>query len=57
VAARPQIGEMPPDGKIVFTLDLPFSALLDTLLMPFGLMADPERPKGGWGPGCRWAGK
>jgi len=50
-----QIGELPPDGKIFFTLDLPFTAVFDTLLMPFGLAADRDRPRGGWPPGCRWA--
>jgi uncharacterized protein YceK len=50
-----QISEIPLDGKVFFTLDLPISAVFDTLLMPFGLMAERERPKGGWAPGCRWA--
>jgi uncharacterized protein YceK len=50
-----QIAEIPPDGKIFFTLDLPLSAVFDTVLMPVGLLAHRERPRGGWPPGCRWA--
>ena len=50
-----QIGDVPLDGKIFFTLDLPLSAVVDTLLVPVGLLVDRERPVGGWPPGCRWA--
>jgi len=50
-----QIGEMPPDGKIFFTFDLPLSAVLDTLLLPITPFVDRRRPEAGWAPGCRWA--
>ena len=50
-----QIDAMPWDGKIFFVLDLPFSAVSDTLLLPVSWSADRKRPTGGWVPGCRWA--
>lgn len=51
------IGSMPWDGKIFFGLDLPFSAILDTLLLPFSAFVDRDRPAGGWVPGCEWVKK
>ena len=51
-----QMEFMPWDGKIFFIADLPFSALFDTLLLPFTAFADPKRPEEGWVPGCKWAG-
>ncbi len=50
-----QIDSMPWDGKIFFAVDLPFSAMLDTLLLPFTSFTDPERPPEGWVPGCAWS--
>ena len=52
-----QIASMPWDGKVFFVIDLPFSAIFDTLVLPFTAFADPENPPGGWLPGCEWAGK
>ncbi|MFQ5417668.1 MAG: YceK/YidQ family lipoprotein [Myxococcota bacterium] len=54
---RDQVGEIPFDGKIFFTLDLPLSAVTDTLLLPFMFAVDHERPPLGWPIGCRWAKK
>ena len=51
-----QVGGLPPDGKIFFVLDLPFSAILDTLLLPATFFVEPRRPAGGWSPGCSWVG-
>ena len=50
-----QIAETPFDGKIFFTLDLPLSALTDTLLLPATAFIEPKRPEYGWPVGCRWA--
>ncbi len=50
-----QISGIPWDGKIFFAFDLPFSAMFDTLLLPFTAFADPVRPPEGWVPGCEWA--
>lgn len=50
-----QIDELPVDGKVFFTLDLPLSAIFDTLLLPVTAFAEPQRPKLGWTAGCRWA--
>lgn len=50
-----QIGEMPWDGKIFFGLDLPFTAVFDTLLLPVSWVPDREQPHEGWVPGCKWA--
>lgn len=52
-----QIAELPPGGKLFFTLDLPFSAVVDTLLLPVTAFMEPERPHLGWIQGCRWAGR
>lgn len=52
-----QIAAMPWDGKIFFAADLPLSALLDTLLLPFTAFSDPKRPPEGWVPGCAWKEK
>jgi uncharacterized protein YceK len=49
-----QLGSLPADGKIFFSLDLPFSAIADTLLLPITALAEPERPEHGWLEGCRW---
>lgn len=49
-----QITTMPWDGRIFFAFDLPFSAILDTLVLPGTAFADPVRPPAGWVPGCAW---
>ena len=51
-----QIGELPFDGRIFFTLDLPLTTVVDTLALPFTAFAKPRRPAGGYPIGCRWAG-
>jgi uncharacterized protein YceK len=50
-----QVGTVPFDGKIFFTLDLPLSAVFDTLLTPATAFVDRKTPPGGWVVGCRWA--
>jgi len=50
-----QIGDLPADGKLFFTLDLPLSAVLDTLLLPATAFVEPKKPPLGWPAGCRWA--
>ena len=51
-----QLGDLPVDGKLFFTLDVPFSAILDTLLLPGTAFVDPQKPPLGWPTGCHWAG-
>jgi uncharacterized protein YceK len=51
-----QRDSLPWDGKVFFTLDLPLTAVLDTLLLPASAFVDPVEPESGWVPGCRWAG-
>lgn len=50
-----QIGALPADGKLFFTLDLPLSAVLDTLLLPATAFMERKRPPLGWPEGCQWA--
>ena len=50
-----QIGALPADGKLFFTLDLPLSAVLDTLLLPAMAFMERKRPPLGWPEGCQWA--
>ena len=50
-----QLGSLPPDGKIFFTLDLPLTTVADTLLLPVSAFAKPTRPKHGFLRGCTWA--
>jgi len=50
-----QRSSLPWDGKVFFTLDLPLTVVFDTLLLPASVWVDPEKPKSGWVPGCRWA--
>lgn len=50
-----QLPELPADGKAFFTLDLPMTAIVDTLALPFTAFADPRVPPGGFPRGCRWA--
>jgi uncharacterized protein YceK len=49
-----QRDSLPWDGKVFFTLDLPLTAVVDTLLLPASAFVDPARPQSGWVPGCRW---
>jgi uncharacterized protein YceK len=49
-----QRDSLPWDGKVFYTLDLPLTAVGDTLLLPFSAWVDPVKPRGGWVPGCRW---
>ena len=51
------MGELPFDGKIFFTLDLPLTAVADTALLPVSVFMKPKRPKYGFSPGCTWAEK
>lgn len=50
-----QLPDIPFDGKVFFTFDLPFSALADTLAVPLTAFADREIKRGGYPIGCRWA--
>ena len=50
-----QIGGVPFDGKLFFTVDLPLSAVVDTLLLPITSFIDRAPQLGGYPPGCRWA--
>jgi uncharacterized protein YceK len=50
-----QQGSLPWDGKIFFMLDLPLTVVMDTVLLPVSSLVDPQKPPGGWVPGCRWA--
>jgi uncharacterized protein YceK len=52
-----QVGDMPADGKLFFTLDVPFSAIFDTLLLPATAFVHPKKPRMGWPAGCHWAGE
>ena len=52
-----QIGDMPSDGKLFFTLDLPITAVVDTVLLPLTFFAEPEKPAAGWSLGCRWVSR
>ncbi len=49
------VSYLPVDGKIVFLLDLPFSAAVDTILLPAAVWMEPKRPPGGFARGCKWA--
>lgn len=46
---------LPWDGKVFFTLDLPLTAVADTLLLPAAALVDRKTPPSGWVRGCRWA--
>ena len=50
-----QLDWLPFDGKVFFSVDLPFSAVADTLSLPVTFFVSPERPKEGYVRGCRWA--
>lgn len=53
---RDQVSRLPFDGKVFFTIDLPLSAVVDTLALPFTAFAKRKEPRGGFAPGCQWAG-
>ena len=46
---------LPLDGKLFFTLDLPFTLIADTLALPVTAFVDRQEPAAGWVPSCRWA--
>jgi uncharacterized protein YceK len=50
-----QVGDLPVDGKLFFTLDVPLSAVVDTLLLPATAFMKPKKPPLGWPVGCQWA--
>jgi uncharacterized protein YceK len=50
-----QVGELPIDGQIFFTMDLVLTSLADTLSLPGTAFAEPEVPAEGFALGCRWA--
>ncbi len=52
-----QVGGLPVDGKIFFTLDLPLTIVADTTLLPVSVFMKPKRPRHGFAPGCAWATK
>ena len=52
-----QVGGLPVDGKLFFTLDLPLTAVADTILLPVSVFMEPKRPRYGFAPGCTWAEK
>ncbi len=49
-----QIGRLPVDGKIFFTLDLPLTAVADTIVLPVSVFMKTKRPRCGFAPGCTW---
>ena len=50
-----QLPELPGDGKAFFTLDLPFTVVADTLVLPITAFVEPGIPPSGFTIGCRWA--
>ena len=50
-----QVGELPFDGRVFFTVDLIPTSIADTLSLPGTAFAEPEAPAGGFALGCRWA--
>ena len=50
-----QLDWLPWDGKVFFTIDLPISAVVDTVALPATAFLDPEAPPEGFVRGCRWA--
>lgn len=49
-----QVGTLPFDGKLFFSFDLPFTAIVDTFALPVTAFSDPQRPVQGYPIGCRW---
>ncbi len=52
-----EVGGLPVDGKIFFTLDLLITAVADTTMLPASVFMKPKRPRYGFAPGFRWAEK
>ena len=52
-----QVGRLPVDGKLFFTLDLPLTAVADTIVLPVSVFMKPKRPRYGFAPGCTWAAR
>lgn len=52
-----QLPTLPIDGKIFFSIDLPLTAVVDTLALPVTAFIGPERPVLGYPVGCKWAGR
>ena len=52
---RERMGQLPVDGKIFFTFDLPITIAADTALLPMSVFMKPKRPTGGFASGCKWA--
>ena len=50
-----QFPELPADGKVFFTLDLPLTTVVDTLAIPVTAFTELEQPRAGYPIGCRWA--
>jgi uncharacterized protein YceK len=50
-----QLPDLPADGVLFFTFDVPISAVVDTLIVPITAALDRQRPLAGWVSGCRWA--
>ena len=48
-----QVSELPLDGRVFFTLDLPLTVVADTLALPFTAFAKPKKPSGGFPVGCK----
>ncbi len=53
---KDQVRSLPWDGRVFFAVDLPLTAVVDTLALPVTFFLEPTRPVKGYGPGCRWAG-
>jgi hypothetical protein len=51
------VGELPVDGKVFFTLDLPLIAVSDATLLPVSVFMKPKRPNYGFPHECTWAEK
>ncbi len=49
------VSYLPFDEKIASLLDLPVSAVMDTVLLPATVFMEPKRPRLGFARGCRWA--
>jgi len=54
---REQMAVLPTDGKVFFSLDLPFTLIVDTLALPVTAFTRPKRQPGGYPVGCKWAQK
>ena len=52
-----QVSYLPFDEKIASLLDLPVSAVADTVLLPGTVFMKPKRPPHGFARGCKWVAK